>query len=175
MTQGRRVRAVVAGVILAGALTLPVYSEQVLADTSAPPTATAPPYVPPPIPAPNEVLRDGISDLSDCGSAIIDEGPDIALASLSASNGTLTVRLIAYYSNFFSHLEVPLGKQKYYIQFDARKAQRPVVSAHKTATLAFRFADVKSGKHKLFYAAYQVNDSNDVIPPTGHGACFTVK
>jgi len=168
-------RAVVASVILAAVLTLPVGSEQARADTSAPPTVTAPPYVPPSIPAPDQIVRDGISDLSDCGSAVIDEGPDIALASLSASNGTLTIRLIAYYSNFFSHLEVPLDKQKYYIQLDARKAQRPVVSAGKTATLAVRFADVKSGKHKLFYAAYQVNDSNDVIPPAGHASCFTVK
>lgn len=39
-------RAIVVSVILAAVLTLLVCSEQVRADTSAPPTVTAPPYVP---------------------------------------------------------------------------------------------------------------------------------
>ncbi|HLJ84306.1 MAG TPA: hypothetical protein VKT51_09070 [Candidatus Eremiobacteraceae bacterium] len=98
-----------------------------------------------------------------CGPELeVDEGPDIYLASIQITPTSISVRLVAFYNNFFSRGNYKLKDQLYFIQLDTHAPIEPLVTGVKSQAFVFRLSGVEAGRHKL---SYGIISSDYSMPP----------
>lgn len=112
-----------------------------------------------------------------CGpDFVVDEGADIALESIVIERNAISLRLLAFYNNFFSRGVYELQDQLYFIQLDSRAPIEPILTNVKSQDLVFRFPDVKPGRHTLLYGIVNKDYSSHSTGfyKLGRHACFDV-
>jgi hypothetical protein len=118
-----------------------------------------------------------LTQLNPCGRPggwIVDEGPDIQLASLLFTREAISVEFEALYNDFFSRCGCQLRDQLYYVRLDDRELIEAIVTGTKAQLITLRFAEVKPGLHKLFYGFVQhdYSKSAQATQRMGSSACF---
>jgi hypothetical protein len=87
-----------------------------------------------------------------CGPGLeVDEGPDVALESILITPTAISVRIVAFYNNFFSRGNYKLRDQLYFVQLDNHTPIEPIVTGAKSQDFTFRLSGAESGRHSITY------------------------